>query len=322
MTILACAVLAAPAGAGELGKLVLAREPTEVLGGRLRVNLPASARLESRQPATAPASESAEEESRIVLDAGKEELVVIVHDLFARAGDNFAASVRQEISASQGALASEYSLHPLRVADPACTAIAVAPREARVQGAVAFLQGAYVALPDGTVLLIHGYVNPEGLEDRAGADALLAGILASASAGPRKLLREAGVRTLEAGLTVTVPADVIFAREAGSTFRVHWLKPMRLLGGPSEGGIGMYLGRQPDRTRHGVGLPDINGTLLGQDVQWHAWRTDDKTAYGADVILRMESEFLHVFMWTADEGRLTAFRAIAESLRGGSAPGH
>src|SRR5512136_940564 len=73
-----------PGHTGELGKLPLADRPIQLLGGRLTVRMPAAARVEPRQRSIMSAAESGEEETRVVLDAGPERLVLLASELFAR----------------------------------------------------------------------------------------------------------------------------------------------------------------------------------------------------------------------------------------------
>lgn len=54
----------------------------------------------------------AENETRVVLDAGEERLVVMANDLFATAGDDFVSSVKAELGSQGSASAQLHFRHP------------------------------------------------------------------------------------------------------------------------------------------------------------------------------------------------------------------
>ena len=106
-----CCVLSTKTLAGELGKAALSEKPIEVLGGRLTVRMPQGAKIEARLFNIMSSPESEEHETRIAFDAGQERLVLIVHEDFAFAGDDFEKDVREWVAKWRG----KYRIEPIQL---------------------------------------------------------------------------------------------------------------------------------------------------------------------------------------------------------------
>ena len=106
-----CCVLSTNDLAGELGKAKLSEKPIEVLGGRLSIRMPQGAKKEARPFDIMSAPESEEHETRVVFDAGQERLVLMVHESFAFAGDDFEKDVRDWVAKWKG----KYRIEPIQL---------------------------------------------------------------------------------------------------------------------------------------------------------------------------------------------------------------
>ncbi len=153
-------LLAEPvARAGKLGPL----QPTgkiDLLAGRLVIRMPAEARLEARRASIMAAPTAAADESRVVLDAGPERLVLMANELFALAGPRLEETVKKEAAEQWSGKDASFSVE--RLAVKGLQVFALLPSALKVRGDAALVLAAYVGSPDGTVQLLRLFVNPPG----------------------------------------------------------------------------------------------------------------------------------------------------------------
>src|SRR4030095_4635439 len=83
---------------GEFRGLPQCSRPPEFLRDRVSLRLPTGAREEPMVQSVMHAPESREDQSRIVIDAGAERLIIMVYELYTLTGDDFAASLRAEFA--------------------------------------------------------------------------------------------------------------------------------------------------------------------------------------------------------------------------------
>lgn len=304
------------AAEGELAKL----EPvssTEALGGRLVLMLPAGAKDEARQQSIMSAPESSDDESRLVIDAGEERMVVMVWELFAFAPDDLTAGAKAEL----GNEAEGREIATFAVADPKLRAVRARPAKPALAGDAALVDACYVALADGTVVYVAAYASSKAFEHLAEAQSLAAKIIASAKGGPRSLARQAGARAL-GDLTLTAPQDVALSVQQGPDFFVYLLRKLRKLGSPPPATMGVYVGQHPELIHNqgdyaAVAVAKVKGTLFGREVEWDSWTTPAgvHTAEVIEPINRDNADTLvHVFVTAPDGEGVDAMRQVAETL--------
>jgi hypothetical protein len=314
----------ASAAAGKLARLAPAATETPLLGGRLSVRMPPGARVEARRRSIMAAPESGHEETRVVLEAGEEKLVLMSYELFMLAGPSLEKNIRQDLLSSRAAA-------PMRVeaikAGAGVEAFAVVPSKLATGTEAVLVLGLYVRSPDRTVQLLNFYVNPAAAKDGAGCASLARKIGATVAAGKRTLRQQAGTRQLPApggkGLTVTVPAGYVATMQAGPDFVVHRLRKLIVLGTPYSS-IGIYLGGHPSYQYRQRGIVPGSvkqepGKLLGQKVSWSQWSMPGKggpAATTAEVIapLGVTNTMLHVFCTAESAAQLKELKAIASTL--------
>ena len=302
------------AAGGELGSLAQSPQPTEVLAGRVSLRLPTGAREEPLVQSVMHAPESREDQSRIVIDAGAERLIIMVYELYALTGDDLAASLQAELARLGDPDAKGYRQERLALEDSrgqGFTLMRTAPPS--VARAAIHLGGMFLGLPDGTAVLLQAFVNPEGFQDPEGAASIARRIFASGAAGPRQLSRAPGPRGLGQHLALTLPPDVIVVTQSGPDFSVYRLFPLRRLGERVPGQLGIYVGHHA--SFRPIGRPSP-GTLLGRSVVWY-----DKSNSGTkalDVLVTMgvgrPEEVAHMFVSAPDDDALQFLKAIAETL--------
>ncbi len=268
---------------GELGKLTLKDEPLKVLRGRMTVRVPAAAKIEPRSaPDGAAAAPSPAEETRIVLDAGRERLILIVTETFLWADKDFGERVAK--------LFPDGIVAPMSKDGPDPKSYLIIPKEPKPGATATLAAMALAVLPDKTVVELDAYVNAEARRDLPGCTKLATAILSSAAAGDVPLDRKGGVRQvpleLGKGIEVTVPPDWVMTAGAGPDFSVYYLRPISPFGSsPPE--VMLYVGEHPSElhTRQPEGggkkpaFTESDGLLLGKRQRWFSWTTGS----GADV---------------------------------------
>jgi hypothetical protein len=306
--------------AGALGRL----EPStaiDLLGGRLVVTMPSGAKAESRGHGIMSADAPAENETRVVLDAGEERLVVMANDLFATAGDDFASSVKAEAGLQGNA--SDYDV-AVATAGKGLSAVSVMPRILDRSGDAVLVESYCVMTADGLVETVAVYVNPPAAADLDGAKLLADKILRSLAAGARTLPR-AGGRTKVTDLDATrdlyadLPQDVVVSLQRGIDFDVAHLRPLRTLGAGGRA-LGIYVGHHAS-FRTDSKARTVADTVLGKRVRWQMGSGDDQPT--ADALVRIREAgtdgdgietMVHLFARAPDEASLEKVRVLARSL--------
>lgn len=261
---------------GTLGKLTLRDKPLELLGGRVLVRMPEGAKVEPRKAASIMGADpSADEEGRIILEAGGERLVLMAQETFQWADKNF----REVI----GKRYADCSITPLQKGEEEPKSYLCVPKEAPSGGDATGVASACMILPDNTVVLLRAYVNREACQDLAGCTALAKEVLSHAAGGDVPLKREAGTRRLRAmaadkELQVDLPQDHMITFRRGPDFWVYYVRPLSPYG-VVPATLVLYQGGHPSafhKQREGAGAkpPEVNsidGTFLGRKTSWTRW---------------------------------------------------
>jgi hypothetical protein len=320
--IVLVALLAAPAAAhaGALAKLTAIPNKLDLLAGRLTIKMPAAAHLEARRASIMAAPNAAQDESRIVLDASGERMVVMVYELFALAGPKLEAAIKKEGLGPKGPAVTVE-----KVALKGLTGYALVPGAIKVQGDAALVLAAYVVSADSTVQLIRFYVNPAAAKDGKGSQGLARRTLATVAPGARKLQSTAGTRKLvgRAGvIEAKAPEGYLPTVQAGPDFEVHHLRKLVPFGevGPA---LGVYLGGHPSFQHKQMGsttkVTERKGKLLGKPVSWHEWTVGEAGTpkrFMVEAIVEAASNLrAHVFYSAGKAAELKELGAIAESLK-------
>jgi len=325
-TVVALLALAPGAAhAGKLGALKPKGKPLLLLAGRLSMKMPPGSRLEARQASIMAAPEASQDESRVVLDAGPERLVVMVNEVFALAGADFETVVRKEASSSTGDV--RFKVEALKTGSPKLKAWALVPSKL-AGGEANLVLASYLAAPDGTVQLVRFYVNPAGAKDARGCAALARAVHATLLPGARKLARQGGVRELggHAKLQVTTPRGYVATLQPGPDFEVHHLRKLAPMGTPGPS-LGVYIGGHPSfqhKQRGGVDPKQVKqrkGRLLGAKTTWYEWRISAKPPRTmVEAIAPAGRMRLHVFASGGNAAELAELLKIAESIKLKGAP--
>jgi hypothetical protein len=292
---------------GKLGRLKLSDQPLGLLDGRLTIRMPADAKLEARHENIMSAAESATEESRVVLDAGNERLVVMAYELFKTTGEDFEKQVRKmvdkwhmdgatiEVHEGRGFLISPATLDLHKTSIPVLYAV--------------------MNQEDSLIQLVQFFINRKAGADAAGCVALARSIAATIAPGSKVLHLEGGPREIGT-FTAVVPDGYVLTAQPGPDFVVYRLHKVVPLGAPSSQ-FGVYIGNFPSyhHERERVKFTKLKGKLLGVDVEWHAWSAEETVHH--EVIFPYHSAggiMLHIFLSSSSAADTSEMHAIAESL--------
>jgi hypothetical protein len=322
-------LVAMPVDAGELAKLKPGKKTTSLLAGRLTVKVPDQAKVIARRASIMAAEEATEEETRIVIDAGKERLVIMTWELFSLKGSDFSKRagkyLKESLPEAERAKAKiEHIMMPKTGPD----VYALSPLSHDLKREAIMVLSAVIGHPDGTVQFIAFYVNPKGGADIPGVTKLARSILGTLGAGKRRLDLAAGSRKLPAfkkSLEVQVPKNMAHAVQQGPDFLVHRLSQVAALN-DDRGSLGIYIGGHPSfqykqRENRSMGKWKANVTkkktkLLGSDVEWHRWDKDGW--HTAEAILALPGAdrlLVHIFAGGAKASRVDEMIKIAATLK-------
>jgi hypothetical protein len=299
-----------------IGKSKLAEKPVEVLGGRLSVRMPHGARVEARPFPIMAAPESEEHETRVIFDAGQERLVLMAHESFALAGDNF----EKEMSEWVAKWRAKYEIERFPLAVGGLKAVAVIPvndpDRSRSDDAT-FVEGVFVQSEDRTIQSLDVYVNAAAENDLKECKALAQQILRSVAPGKKRLDMTAGERRLfaytkEWEIAVTVPKNTVKTTQVGPDFLVHRLTVLGPLGSDS-GGILIYVGGAPNFE---PGVKKGEAMIFGKKVEWYSLAEGEGLQALCDLPIPDKHGLKsHIIVRAPHEARLKALKQAAETLK-------
>lgn len=316
LALLGVAMLGAPE-TPHLGTLT-ADVSRSVLDGRLALRVPANA-IEAPGPAR-------NDDTRLFVDAGEERLEIRATELFALAGEDFAAAASRVVK-GWGRESAGYLVAPIPLGS-GLRGAEVVPAEPDRRPTGAFVRGMFVASADGSVQYLEARANAPGARDFAGADALASSILRSVGPGSRTPARTAATCRLTTPLReITVFANVpegigtAFQRERDRT--VHRFHALAGLGENAPSLTVTFAkdaGYLHDRLSRDIEPKISGGKIFGQKVFWHAWSASrgdtGKQHLEAIVTLGTPSAPLsaHVLVLHREDEGADAMRALVESM--------
>lgn len=275
----------------------------DLLAGRLTIGVPPAARA----PMEETRGSSAEIESRIVVETGKEAMAIVAKETFQLDPDRWVVTGRDvkapgtlDVEATKYLRATyrdepELTITPVAIAQPngpPLRAYAARPKEPNAPPGkdTALALALLLEHTDGTLQSVAFYVRGEFVRNATGS--ALVGctraaehIAATLRPGARTLERAAGKRTIAplpsgGALTMNVLSDyVVITTPTGAT--VHKLRPLSLFAGS----IAVALGdSRPASTDDGAS-ETARGTLLGRNIEWRTKRSVKSDLYVASLPL-------------------------------------
>jgi hypothetical protein len=186
--VLSVALCASPSFGASFADLAQDGKELALLSDRLLIRVPQGARLEPLTPGLMEAPSAQDQQNRMVIDSGPLRMVAIVTELFrvspaglAQLGTAFAKSLQENRPVGELLVAPQATnVNGLEVFD-------YEPRGPAKFGDANFVKGALTRHPDGTVQLIHFFVNDAGLADLPAVRQLIRDMVASLKPGSRQL---------------------------------------------------------------------------------------------------------------------------------------
>jgi hypothetical protein len=317
--------------ASNLGQLRIPTTQTSVLSGRLVVSIPATAVSRTMQNGIMSAPEADQEQTRVVIDAGKQRMVLMVYELFERAGADFNA----EVKAEAGRLPLKVAVQnwPLSSSLRAAAYFPEVPTQDREANLV---MGVFVAQPDGSVQNLMWYANPFGAKPSAGALLLAKSMAKTIAPGARTLTVAAGERELSnysqaKSVFIRVPEGYAVTAQRGPDFIVHHIRKMTAFGSPGAS-MGVYLGDHPQNRE---GDKKDMSLLFGKQVAWYqkTVKEGDASTITASALVSLRGlapdspadyapSYADVFLSAADAATLQELKSVAATLRIGDRKSH
>jgi hypothetical protein len=318
--------------------------PTSLLKDRLSLRLPKDMRIQTRPHNIMSAPQPTETETRAVLDAGEERLVIMATELFERGGADPDRSVRASVAAEFNP--PPLKIEPLQLPSQQLKAWAIFSASIDRSRAAILLLSVYVLHPDGFMQLVNFYVNPaaasgtgcSGLSRVADAGklpqaqgelptctALVHAIASTLEAGTRRIDSAGGERKLtgqygDDSFFAKVPAGTGITAQTGHDFTVHHVRLPVDLGEPQPS-LGIYVGGHPSYqyTQNDAKVSPTRkpGKVFGKDVSWQVWSESPKSVMAEVIVDHPQSKNarIHLFASAADEKALAPVLDIAASLR-------
>ena len=135
---------------------------TKLLGGRLTVRLPTGAKIEPIARNIRAASAAELEQTRIVLDAGPQRMVIITYELFCLASEDIEERISNQFKKDH----LKALRKPLALPSP-LKAYAYFPQSPTQSEEANLVMGVYLIRSDSTMQQIAVYVNPGGAREFA-----------------------------------------------------------------------------------------------------------------------------------------------------------
>lgn len=316
-----------------------------LLSDRLSLRMPKGARVEARPHSIMAADQPNEQETRVMLDAGDERLVVMTYEVFARIPQG-----KDPESVVRAAMEKDFdpprpTLTPLPLADARTKAWAVVPAAMDKNREAILVLAAYVVHPDGFVQTLSFYVNPasakgegcsgqiraanasnlpKATSDLPGCTALARALASTIAPGPRRLDVAGGERKLQGQYNddtflAKVPPGTSVTTQKGPDFTVHRvLFPADL--GAQQPTLGVYVGGHPsfqyNQVEAKVKPTQKPGKALGQSVTWQVWQVNPERVMAEAITAHPRSQGMkvHVFASAGSEKELAPLLDTAASL--------
>lgn len=320
-----------------LAKLKISATKTEVLAGRLLLSVPDQAKFRPVQHGIMAAPEADSEQTRIMIDAGEQRMVLMVYELFART----------DVDDLQGPAQKATRHFPMKVSfrkwplAGQLRAVAYFPSAPTKNEEANLVMGVFVATPDGNVRNFMWYVNPQAASESNACLRLAESMAESIVTGAKTLDTAGGERELSAyskakSVFASIPKGYALTTQRGPDFIVHHINKIVSFGEESSS-IGVYLGDHPSNNREGF-AEQGKTTLFGKSSSWYQ-KVDSEDgveliAVGATVPLGWSllgkavpgtsdgPSYADVFLTAANASSIQELESIAATLRIGDRKTH
>ena len=272
-----------------------------LLDDRLRVSLPATARIAGMNYSIMEAPKPQETEARVFVDIGKLKLVIVVTELFERSkapmmavGTDHAHKLEQAFKLPP--LAVSVGANPI----PGIETAVLSPASP-VQVSDAYLQKTLlVRRTDGALMLLGFFVGDPAADSNNTMAAVIDRAAASISPGSRALRSGANVRLEGTPITLDLPEGYTAYSQPGPDFDVYWVVR---LSQPEEGHsrMGVYIGNHPRSRSAPPTARPVDSKAFGGEAKWLEWEDASGVARCEAFVAKLGHQSLsgHVFIAAA-----------------------
>lgn len=294
-----------------------------LLDGRAYLMLPPGAKNMARGADIMAADPNARLETRLVLDNGKERLVLFTREVFTK-GTKSVASTLKKVNEGSGTLTLVLQ------ADDSLTAVLSVLNPTDSTREAIRISNLVVVTPDGTLLRVDAYINPAAFHARKAYQQLVERIFRTVAAGERRNNLQPRTETVpnaigKKALVFELPADYALTIDRKYDFQVFKLHRFASFdeGTVSEQFI-VYAGRHPSPVYNDLGLTpsdatSTKGSFLGKDVEWLSFFVPNKNLNDRELLFAADALepglVLHVAMIGGSAARIEAMTRIASSIR-------
>lgn len=307
------------AGGASLRTLALSRTPVKLLGGRLLVRLPESARVDPFDDSEQPGAGRMRAREAFRIEHGVQRFLVVVVELFARHAGDLEAEVGAEVE-RWGQRPSAFAIDSL--ANPSCPVVRVVPAEALFLGLqdgiddLALVDLLYVGSPDGTVQTIAIHANDAAARERDALTALAGRIGTTVHAGRVAFDTSGGTRKFTVfrrgpELRIDLPDSTVAFEEEGRDSDAYTIRVLRPLGGKG-GTLRITVGGAAEALPPGGRRARARSHLMGQPAQWTSYSTAD--GLELRLVHRTAVQPISIVISADDQDAIDDLRAIAETL--------
>lgn len=320
-----------------LAQLRISTRKTEVLAGRLILSLPEQAKSHPVQHGIMAAPEADSEQTRIMIDARDQRMVLMVYELFARTDvDDLQGPALKAIRHFRTPV--NFRRWPLAAPLRAIAYFPVVPTKNEEANLV---MGVFVAGPDGTVRNLMWYVNPQAASQSEAVLRLAESMAETIAPGTKTLDTTGGERELSSNsktksVFAAIPKGYALTTQHGPDFIVHHINKIVSFG-DENASIGVYLGDHPSNNRDGF-AEQGKTTLFGKSISWYQKvnREDGVEVVTVDATVPLGWSLLgravpgtsdgpayaDVFLTAADGSTIQELKSITGSLRLGDRNAH
>jgi hypothetical protein len=294
-------------------------ERVELLGGRLRLSVPAGAKVAPRAVNVMAAAPSDDDETRVIVVPGDGEVarfVLLARELFALGS----GSLEGDASKFSGKDAAEMTIARTKVGK-GLEAVTLRPkRELGSHGAL-FVLGALIQRADGTLCQLAFYILPEMSPETAEWEAKALAMLGTLEAGSGALLG-ATKHELDEGralsITLELPRPAVRTFQRGPDFFVYRMRELSRVG-EDETSLGVYFGGHPSHQWKQAGLDRAKvktsgAKLLEKQVEWFTWTAEAGKIVSETIVPVGPNAYMHVFA-SGPKDKVGELRLAAESMR-------
>jgi len=289
-----------PIQMGKLGQKILAPTTTPLLNGRLLLRFPEGAMLPPRRSSLMGAEESSEEETRAIIDAGSERMVVLTEEWFTLADHSFPERCKEHLLRN---FYQDAQFEQISVQHPKLQVYVAIPSRLELQREAIPILFAMIGHTDNTIQKITFFLNPKAAFDQAGALGLALRMLSTLDVGPRQLELQGGTRQM-GPFSLALPEGYALTQKRGIDFEVYRAESVLLWNSDKYSRLSIYTGGHPSYQYRQYGLREPEsrkkGKLLGQDIEWQIWKDGEDIRIEAIVPLSLTSSTrptaVHLFM--------------------------